>query len=259
LKSEEELNGQIVSDQIDEDQNICSNTFVLKFEHRQTFKLCDRTFDFMRSKNSSFHFTSLLSSMFSLFHHPFYHTPTYCIRPSRYGRQASLFEHYLQALDQHFLSGLVDDSKRIENKKLISTTSQSPSSIAVGSSASDTTQTSESTSQNQAQLPDSQSGFDCQDDMEEHREKVTNPDGEIRIVSRRRLGDRWYENEILIDKEGKRTERETWHNVADDDIETFKLEWIEKRGIKSAMTNPVPNVEMSSSTGESGQSGESHD
>jgi hypothetical protein len=39
------------------------------------------------------------------------------------------------------------------------------------------------------------------------------------------LGDRWYENEVHVDKEGKKTERETWHNVGDDDIESFTLEW----------------------------------
>jgi hypothetical protein len=57
---------------------------------------------------------------------------------------------------------------------------------------------------------------------------VTGADGETRIATRRRLGDRWYENEVHVDKEGKRTERETWHNVGDEDIESFKLEWSEK-------------------------------
>jgi hypothetical protein len=47
-------------------------------------------------------------------------------------------------------------------------------------------------------------------------------------VVRRRLGDRWYENETHRDKEGKETERETWHNVADDEIEGFKEEWSQK-------------------------------
>jgi hypothetical protein len=56
----------------------------------------------------------------------------------------------------------------------------------------------------------------------------------VRIVTRRRLGDRWYENEVLIDKEGKKAERETWHNVGDDEIEQFKLEWNEKASKKEA-------------------------
>jgi hypothetical protein len=31
-------------------------------------------------------------------------------------------------------------------------------------------------------------------------------------------------NEVCIDNEGKRTERETWDNVGAEDIERFKLE-----------------------------------
>jgi hypothetical protein len=72
------------------------------------------------------------------------------------------------------------------------------------------------------------STFNGRDYIEEHRERVTGADGETRIATRRRLGDRWYENEVHVDKEGKRTERETWHNVGDDDIDAFKLEWSEK-------------------------------
>jgi hypothetical protein len=64
--------------------------------------------------------------------------------------------------------------------------------------------------------------------IEEHRERVTGADGETRIATRRRLGDRGCENEVHAEKEGKRTERETWHDVGDDDIEGFKLEWSEK-------------------------------
>jgi hypothetical protein len=53
-------------------------------------------------------------------------------------------------------------------------------------------------------------------------------DGETRIATQRRLGDRWYENETHIEKDGKKTERETWHNVGDEDIEGFKVEWQKK-------------------------------
>jgi hypothetical protein len=72
------------------------------------------------------------------------------------------------------------------------------------------------------------STFNERDYLEEHHERVTGADGETRISTRRRLGDRWYENEVHIYKEWKRTERETWHNVGDADIEAFKLEWSEK-------------------------------
>jgi hypothetical protein len=58
-------------------------------------------------------------------------------------------------------------------------------------------------------------------------------DGETRIATRRRLGDRWYENEVHVDKDGKKTERETWHNVGDSEIEAFKHEWSEKHEPKT--------------------------
>jgi hypothetical protein len=63
--------------------------------------------------------------------------------------------------------------------------------------------------------------------------KVTGADGETRIATRRRLGDRWYENEVHVDKDGKKTERETWHNVGDSEIEAFKQEWSEKHESKA--------------------------
>jgi hypothetical protein len=89
------------------------------------------------------------------------------------------------------------------------------------------------------------SRFDGRDYVEEHREKVTGADGETRTATRRRLGDRWYENEIHVDKEGKRTERETWHNVGDEDIDKFKLEWSDKHsnqpGLKAGSVDAGPS------------------
>jgi hypothetical protein len=78
-----------------------------------------------------------------------------------------------------------------------------------------------------------QSRFNRQDYVEEHREKVIGADGETRYGTRRRLGDCWYEKEVEVDKEGKKTERETWHNVSDDDIEKFKEEWSSKHVSKT--------------------------
>jgi hypothetical protein len=83
------------------------------------------------------------------------------------------------------------------------------------------------------------STFNGRNYVEEHREKVTGSDGETRIATRRRLGDRWYENEIHVDKEGKRTERETWHNVGDEDIERFKVEWNEQQSGKEKFDPPA--------------------
>jgi hypothetical protein len=68
-----------------------------------------------------------------------------------------------------------------------------------------------------------------------------------------------YENEVHVHKEGKRTERETWHNVGDEDIERFKVEWNEQQNGKqkfdppAAVTNAAkdPTPDSPTTSGES--------
>jgi hypothetical protein len=176
-----------------------------------------------------------------------------------------LFERYLDTLDQRFFSLLKDDAVELlglDNQKpgeksdgVQSTQSNesNPSSDSVPASDScATTKTdskpSETTQQPIHQRPifgrqyisHTRTSFNGQDYVEEHREKVAGSDGETRIATRRRLGDRWYENEVVIDKDGKKNERETWHNVGDDDIEAFKLEWSQKQSGKAALTSSTP-------------------
>jgi hypothetical protein len=79
--------------------------------------------------------------------------------------------------------------------------------------------------------------------VKDHREKVTGSDGETRIATRCRLGDRWYQNEVHIDEEGKRTERETWHHVRGNDIEGFKVEWNENQGGTARFETPAVGTE----------------
>jgi hypothetical protein len=43
------------------------------------------------------------------------------------------------------------------------------------------------------------------------------------------------DNEVVIDKDGTKCERETWHNGGDDDIEAFEFEWSEKQSEKAAL------------------------
>ena len=86
----------------------------------------------------------------------------------------------------------------------------------------------------------SRSTYNGRDYVEEHRERVTDADGEHTTL-RRRLGDRWYETETHTDKDGKSTSKETWHNVPEDGIEEFKQEWEEKHGQKyAAVKNDAP-------------------
>jgi hypothetical protein len=192
--------------------------------------------------------------MFTLFHNPFYYSPNYWFQAPRYLRQQSLFERYLDALDQRFVSTLKDDASELlglENKNITdkseappsaqSSESEPASSTVPPATATITAPNAKPKSSDAAPSPvclvpqctrqyisQSRSRFNGRDYVEEHREKVTGADGETRIATRRRLGDRWYENEVHIDKDGKKTERETWHNVGDSDIEAFKHEWSEK-------------------------------
>jgi hypothetical protein len=224
--------------------------------------------------------------MFTLFHDPFHYTPTYWLQPQRYFRPQSLFERYLDALDQRFFSILTDDAAELfrleqeqqqqqQAKLENSTTSASPNDDT--STSTSTAHPDQPTESSDSKLSDkskieaksdsrryygrqyishTRSTFNGQDYVEEHREKVTGSNGETRIATRRRLGDRWYENEIDIDKDGKKTERETWHNVADEDIEKFKVEWTEKRGGKGqiegdSVTQPQGALESGTPSSES--------
>lgn len=78
----------------------------------------------------------------------------------------------------------------------------------------------------------SRSTYDGNNYVEEHREKVTDIDGKVHMTTRRRLGDRWYEAESVTDENGKQSSKETWHNVPEDQIENFKLEWSQQHGNK---------------------------
>ena len=72
---------------------------------------------------------------------------------------------------------------------------------------------------------ESRSSFNGKDYVEEHRERVTDEDGGVHIKTRRRLGDRWYEQETHTDNEGKVSSKETWQNVPSEEIVSFKSEW----------------------------------
>lgn len=203
--------------------------------------------------------------MFTLFHDPFYYTPTYYFQAPRYSRRQSLFERYLDDLDRRFFSLLTDDAAQLlslEDRNrtgssgstsdgaagagtagttaATATATTPPSGEATPSKSAEksaqstqsvqpsTRPTASSRVRTQEYISHTSSIFNGRDYIEEHRERVTGADGETKIATRRRLGDRWYENEVHVDKDGKKTERETWHNVGDDDIEAFKLEWSEK-------------------------------
>jgi hypothetical protein len=87
--------------------------------------------------------------------------------------------------------------------------------------------------------------------VEEHRERYVAEDRSVHFRSRRRLGDKWHETEDHTDAEGKTTQREIWHNVPDDQIESFKQEWGDRH-------QPKPAIEQQTTAGQS-PSGDAHD
>lgn len=70
--------------------------------------------------------------------------------------------------------------------------------------------------------------FNGGDYVSEHRERVVSSNGEVHVRSRRQLGNQWHEVETHTNSEGKNEERETWHNVRDDEIEQFKADWCQR-------------------------------
>lgn len=82
------------------------------------------------------------------------------------------------------------------------------------------------------------STYDGKNYVEEHRERVTDSEGKVHISQRRRLGDRWYENESITDSEGKTSTKESWHNVPEDQIEQFKLEWSKHHNYENKEKSP---------------------
>jgi hypothetical protein len=215
--------------------------------------------------------------MFTLLHDPFYYRPRYLFGPARYSRRQSLFERYLDTLDQRFLKILTEDASTLlglekgnsERQDLSVASKSTPSSScdssrdsgdcetsptsgsstkSVGSSGNESASTTGDSGRiemkvesrvesgegrsfhlGEQYISHTQSMFNGRDYIEEHREKVTGSDGMTRIATRRRLGDRWYEDEVQVDKSGEKTEREMWHNVSDEDIESFKAEWSAKQ------------------------------
>jgi hypothetical protein len=54
--------------------------------------------------------------------------------------------------------------------------------------------------------------------------KSDDTDGETRLTTRCRVGDRWHDDEIHFDEDGTNAECETQHDVGDADIKGFKVE-----------------------------------
>ena len=84
---------------------------------------------------------------------------------------------------------------------------------------------------------ESHSRFDGEKLIEERKERKIDSEGKVHQTLKRRLGERWYETEQIEDKEGQIENKETWHNVSEEEIEQFKNEWISKSGQNHELTS----------------------
>lgn len=82
--------------------------------------------------------------------------------------------------------------------------------------------------------------YNGRDKFEEIREKTS--DGDKTYISKiKRIGNRWVQIDEIIDKEGKKTTKETWHNVSEDEIDSFENEWDLRNGIVNE-SKEVPQI-----------------
>ena len=84
--------------------------------------------------------------------------------------------------------------------------------------------------------------------VEEHRERLMRGDGSVHTVTRRQIGDRWYVHESHSTKDGESSSKETWHNVPEEAIDSFKMEWEARNALKDehaqAQAQPQPQQEL---------------
>jgi hypothetical protein len=196
--------------------------------------------------------------MFSLFwDQPLYHT-YYAYDPFAFRRTPSRRTRYLNYLENR-LASLINDEfddfwdsppqkKQVQHDQSPSQSPVTPSgegqpqpqSQSQSPPPTETQQPAEKKSRGLTEYHfQSRATYNGRDYVEEHRERFTGEDGGIHVRTRRRLGDRWYEIEDHTDADGKKSQRETWHNVGDDQIESFKQEWTERYQLPAAAAAPA--------------------
>ena len=84
---------------------------------------------------------------------------------------------------------------------------------------------------------ESHSRFDGEKMVEEQKTHRIDSEGKVHQSLKRRLGDQWYETEEIKDEEGKVTVKESWHNVSENEVESFKEEWMSKSENKLKLTH----------------------
>jgi hypothetical protein len=197
--------------------------------------------------------------MFSMFwDQPLYRTP-YAYDPFGLNRIPSRRSRYLNYLENRLASLLNDEFDELWDSPARQAEKQVQHEQPQPQSQSPANPPSEAQSQPQQQQPanppekkprgpteyrfQSRATYNGRDYVEEHRERFTGEDGGVHVRTRRRLGDRWYEVEDHTDADGKKSQRETWHNVGDDQIEAFKQEWTERHQPTAAIKQQAPAID----------------
>ena len=97
-------------------------------------------------------------------------------------------------------------------------------------------------------VTESRGGRSRSERIEEHRERIMGSDGSVHTVTRRQIGDRWYVHESHSTKDGESSSKETWHNVPEESIDSFKKEWECKNCLKHEAPEAASETSETSGT-----------
>lgn len=90
---------------------------------------------------------------------------------------------------------------------------------------------------------ESHSRFDSEKFIEEKKEQTIDSECKIHHSLKRRIDDKLYETEQIEDENGQVVNKETWHNVSEDEVEKFKQKWISNSNSKLGLTENHKNEE----------------
>ena len=187
----------------------------------------------MKKQIKSFHFYL----MFRFFNIPRVNYNYY--RPTIYRRKYVPVESYLlnsirqEQEIENLRSVLYNSIIRQQYKDLISKAELPQEEVESEKHIQDqNNETSETNQKQSIPLPvyyfESHSRFDGEKIIEERKERKIDSKGKVHQTLKRRLGDQWYETEKVEDENGGIENKETWHNVSEEEIENFKKEWTSK-------------------------------
>ena len=180
--------------------------------------------------------------MFGYFEDPFYE-PYFGYRPVRIYHPFNVMNRYFNNLE-HRLNSLFADAfeeelnNMIEDKSNTKDEQKEQKEEKPEEKSEDKKDLKENEKKNENYKPliygrsySSQRMYNGNEKFEEIREQTN--DGEKTYITKiKRIGNRWVQIDDVIDKEGKKITKETWHNVGENEIDSFENEWSLRRGIQ---------------------------